>query len=492
LAGIPSVIAPIPGKKAGNLADIFSTVTSWAQRCVGILRLKEFDSSTPEGRSRERYRRAALTALSSAGAKVVAVITILIAVPLTLHYLGTERYGMWMTISSIIAMMGFADLGMGLGLLNTIAEAHGLDDRQAAVNYVSSGFFMLSGVALLILLVFAVAYPFIPWHKVFNVKSPQAIREAGPAMGVFIACFAISMPLGVVQQVQLGYQEGFINSIWESAGRVVGLVGLLLVIYLKAGLVWLVLAMAGAPALAWLVNSLVLFGRRRPWLCPQWHLATFSCAKRIFRIGILFFLLQIVVSVAFASDNLVAAQVLGSEAVAQYSIPSRVFSMTLLISTLLIGPLWPAYGEALARGDIPWVERTLKRSLTLIVFLVGIPSIVLIAIGSKVIHLWVGSAITPSFLLLLGLGIWTIMSALGHALAMFFNGANILRIQVICGFIMAISGLLLKIWLAKTIGLPGIVWGTVIAFFFCCLVPYAFYVPRLLSNLRNSSGLTNT
>ena len=104
---------------------------------------------------------------------------------------------------------------------------------------------MLFAMALLIVIVFAAVYPVIPWQRVFNVKSRQAIQEAGPAMAVFIACFAASLPLGVVQQVQLGYQEGFINGLWESAGRVLGLAGLLLVIYLRAGLVWLVLASLG-------------------------------------------------------------------------------------------------------------------------------------------------------------------------------------------------------------------------------------------------------
>lgn len=477
---------------AENLANLFNSITLLAQRCAGVLRFQEFDTATPEGRSRERYRRVALTAVSTAGAKVITVITLLISIPLTIHYLGTERYGMWMTISSIVAMMGFADLGIGLGLMNAISEAHGQEDRRAAARYVSSGFFMLTGVALLILGGLAIAYPFIPWPRIFNVKSQLAIQEAGPAMAVFLACFAANLPLGVVQRVQLGYQEGFVNSLWESAGKVLGLLGLLLVIYLKAGLVWLVLAMAGAPVVAWLLNSLILYCFRRPWLRPQWNLATFSCAKRIFRIGILFFLLQITVALAFSSDNLIAAQVLGPEAVAQYSIPSRIFSMALLISTLLAGPLWPAYGEALARGDIPWVVRTLLRSLILTVLIVGIPSIFLVILGPQIIRLWVGPEITPSFFLLLGLGIWAIMSALGHAVAMFFNGLNILRLQVICGLIMAISGLLAKVWLAKLIGLPGIIWGTIIAFFFCCLLPYGFYVPRLLSSLRNSFGLTNT
>ena len=223
----------------GKLGELFTSIASLAQQCAGLLRFKEFETSTSEGRSQERYRRVALTAISMAGAEVIAIVTMLISVPLTLHYLGSERYGMWMTISSIITMIGFADLGLGLGLLNTISEAHGQEDRQAAVRYVSSGFFMLSAVALVFLIVFAASYSFVPWQRVFNVKSPQAIREAGPAIGVFIACFTVAMPLGVVQQIQLGYQEGFVNGIWESVGRVLGLGGLLLVIYFKAGLVWL-------------------------------------------------------------------------------------------------------------------------------------------------------------------------------------------------------------------------------------------------------------
>ena len=138
----------------------------------------------------------ALTALSSGGAKVISVVTMLISVPLTLHYLGSERYGMWMTISSVIAMLGFADLGLGLGLMNAVAEAHGTDDRQAAVHYVSSAFFMLTGVAVIIGLAFALIYSHIPWARLFNVTSPLAVQEAGPAMAVFVACFTLNLPLG--------------------------------------------------------------------------------------------------------------------------------------------------------------------------------------------------------------------------------------------------------------------------------------------------------
>src|SRR6516225_8522455 len=89
-----------------------------------LARLKPFDTQNELGRSMERYRRAALTAVASGAAKGMAVLTALITVPLTVGYLGMERYGLWMTISSVIAMLAFADLGLGNGLMNVLSEAN--------------------------------------------------------------------------------------------------------------------------------------------------------------------------------------------------------------------------------------------------------------------------------------------------------------------------------------------------------------------------------
>jgi len=67
---------------------------------ISVLRFKPFDTSTDDGRSKERYRRVVLTAGSSFVNKTVTILTGLISVPLTVHYLGAERYGLWMTISA--------------------------------------------------------------------------------------------------------------------------------------------------------------------------------------------------------------------------------------------------------------------------------------------------------------------------------------------------------------------------------------------------------
>jgi hypothetical protein len=150
---------------------------------------------------------------------------------------------------------------------------------------------MLIGIAMLIAVLFFLVYPMIPWKRVFNVESLEAVQEAGPAMVVFFACFLINLPLGIVQRVQLGYQEGFQNSLWFVAGSLLGLAGVLLAIEMKSGLPWLVLAMTGGPVAAAAANSLHLFGWKRPWLRPLWTRVSESESK-ILSARESFFLLQ--------------------------------------------------------------------------------------------------------------------------------------------------------------------------------------------------------
>ena len=246
-----------------------------------IARLASFDTTTEQGRSDERHRKIFMTAGAAALSKVVSVGTALISIPLTLHYLGSERFGLWMTITSVIVMLGFADLGIGIGLLNAVSEASGKDDIEAIRRYISSAFAILSGIALVILVIFFFAYPFISWASFFNVKSPLAIQESGLAVAAFMLCFALNIPAGIVQRAQSGLQMGFVANLWQIVGSILGLSAVLLVIRFELGLPWLVGAMAGAPLVAALSNGVWFFGRVRLDIRPDWTLVCSEAMKEL-------------------------------------------------------------------------------------------------------------------------------------------------------------------------------------------------------------------
>jgi O-antigen/teichoic acid export membrane protein len=449
-------------------------------RRVVDLFLRPSDTSTEEGRSIERLRRVRLSLVASLAAKAIGVIATLITVPLTVGYLGTERYGIWMTISSFIALLSFTDLGLGNGLLNSISEANGRDDREKAREYLSSAIFLLSIVAIVILLAFSIIYWFIDWQWVFNISSTIALEEAGPAMFVFIACFAANMPLGTVHRVQLGYQEGFANSIWTAFGSLLSLVGILIAISLKAGLPWLVFAMSGLPAFGAFLNGVVLFRIRKPWLIPRFRCVKWLSGKKIIRTGFLFFVLQVAVAFAYSSDNIVITQVLGPEAVTQYAVPMKLFSIPPMLIMMALYPLWPAYGEAIERKEYKWVKRTLSKSLVIVILFTGVLAPFLVIFGGEIIKWWVGPSITPSFSLLLGLGVWMVIGTAGNSMAMFLNGANIVGVQVVTSILLAMIALVMKVILVGKIGIPGVIWATIIVYFLVVLVPYAYFIPRVL------------
>lgn len=55
--------------------------------------------------------------------KGISIPTQLLLVPLTISYISSELYGIWLTLTSIIGWIGFFDIGFGNGLRNKLTEA---------------------------------------------------------------------------------------------------------------------------------------------------------------------------------------------------------------------------------------------------------------------------------------------------------------------------------------------------------------------------------
>lgn len=445
------------------------------------------DESTEAGRGRGRQHRVVLAMTASSAARAISMATGFIAVPLTLHYLGAERYGLWMVISSLSLALNFADLGLGNSLVNTLANAHGRGDRSAARQQVSTAFFLFLGIAIALLLAFWAVYPFVNWTDAFNVQSPQAAEEVGPALWCFAVSLVLGFVVGIVSRIELAYQNAFANGVWTAAGSIGSLAALLLAMHYHARLPGLVLMLSGVPVLVTMGQALTVFFVTRPWLRPSLSWANGRVAADLMRLGAGYLVIQLAMTLSMYSDSIIATQILGLEAVTQYAVVSKPFA--LLSATLFMAfvPMWPAYTEALAKGDIAWVRQTLNRSLGLAIVVVGVPGLILIAVGGPLIRLWVRN---PSFevpaALLVALAAAALIQAVGGAWGTLLNGLSIVRFQAVCAVLTAIVALGAKIVLARRTGLPGLVWGTSLAQIVFTLLPIGLYLKYSLA--RRAAG----
>ena len=441
-------------------------------------------SLDPAERSAARHRRAAVTGITSGVSRAVRIGVTFITIPLTLHYLGNQRFGLWMTISSVLAMAGFADFGVGNGVLNTVSTAFGKDDWDGIRGAISSGFAVLTLIGAVLLALFFSIYRFVDWGNLFRATTADARAQAGPAVLVFVVCFALNIPLDVVQRAQLGLQQGFLTNLWEIFSSVLILVGILAVVHFHLSLAALVVAFAGAPVLGTWMNAGYFFGVSRRDLLPHLHLVSRQAIDKITRLGGMFFVLQLVVAVSYSADNFIIARILGVADVTVFSIPQRMFSVITVVVTMLMMPLWPAYGEAISRGDMLWVRHTLTRTLLGVFAFTSIVSATLLVFSNKLLLWWVGPGIHPSFLLMLGLAVWAVLSNCGSTLSMFLNGAGIVKFQVIVAAIFGIGCLLTKIVFTHLYGISGVPWATIVTYSLLSALPCALYVPRLLGRME--------
>jgi O-antigen/teichoic acid export membrane protein len=465
-----------------------SSFSGKVTRFISVIRLKPFNITTPEGRAQERLRRLFWTGLGSILARSITTVTTLVTVPITLNYLGVERFGLWMTITSIVAILGFADLGVGNVILNFVSEANGKDDRDAARNYITTALFVLSIITIALTVIFGIIFPLVGWEKFFNVTSQVARQEAGPAMMVFIICFLIGLPLSLVPRIQMGFQEGYISSIYTGITGLIGLGAIVLGIQLKVGLPWLVLIFSITPVLGNLTNGIGLFVFQRPWLRPKQHDIIIRYAKEIVKIGFYFLILQIANAVMYTSDNILIAKILGPEAVTYYAVPSKLFMLLPNILYMFLAPLWPAFSEANARGDFRWAQSALIKAIT-VTLIVCLSTLAFFLVFGKIIfHLWVGSIEYYSVSLILALGIWMTLFSIISALSLYLNAINKIRYQVIYASSAAILSIIAKILLTSRFGLSGVVWGGIGAVTGCMLVPYIIFLFKRFSKSTDSSN----
>ncbi len=423
-----------------------------------------------------------MTTVASGAARVIGLLASLITVPLTFRYLGPERYGLWMVLISVISVMSFADLGIGNGLINAISEAYGKDDRHLAKEYITSAFVMLLGIAAFLALVGAVGYPFVPWMRLFNVKSGAVAAEGAQAFLVLYCWFALSVPLGVIARAQAGLQQGYFPQIVGAFGSILSLLALLWVIALKGSLALLVFASTFGTIAATLVNGWILF-REHPWLVPAWHAYRANSAFKILKLGLLYFVLQCAFALAFTSDNIVIAQVLGAAAVAAYAVPQKLFSFVSMVVSVAITPLWPAYGEALARGDVTWVRRAFLGSLWL-ALAITVPACSLLAVaGPWILRVVMGKSLHAPMSLLIVLAAWGVVSSVSVVLSIILNGAGVLKVQTIQAVCASVANLALSIILTRRLGVMGVCLGSIITQMFITFPIYFFVIRNLFHNM---------
>jgi O-antigen/teichoic acid export membrane protein len=408
----------------------------------------------------------------------------LLSLPLAVRYLGAERYGVWATVTSTMALLNLLDLGIAGTLTNEIAYSYAVGDRERAARAVTNALAIAILVTFLAGLFFLAVWPHLNWAVMIKTSVSIPDSEISHTMGFAAALMLLGLPASLAARILAGYQELHRNSLIVAVGTALNLAGLLIGIRFRAPMpVLFVLATDWIP-LGNLAALSALLLWLKPWLRPRPSFLSLAAARGLLGSGAGFWLIQISAAIVFSSDNVVVSHYLGPAQVTPYSVTWRLVGMAAIVQGLLFPALWPTYAEAYARADHVWLRRAFRVNLHVTLALNLAFAVGLVTFGRALIRWWAGDVAVPSLWLLVVMAIWAMISGCMSAESCLLAAVNRTREQGGLSIIAAMVNLALSIFLVQRIGSTGVIAGTVLSYLLVLVVPQTLIVRQVLRELE--------
>jgi O-antigen/teichoic acid export membrane protein len=413
--------------------------------------------ATPQEADARRQRRdkALLDSiLSGIVVKLAATALSLVSVGVSARALGQPQFGVIATLSTLTGLMAFADLGIGSGLMTYLASATARNESDDARGMVATAFYGMLVLGLVFIITGVLAACLLPWTRILGVgqMSDDPVRVA---VGLFFVCAGVAIPTGLGQRILMAHQKGFNANLWLLMAAMAVLAGTLVAARLGAPLWCFVVVTTGIPVVVSLIQSIRVFRATFPHLRPSRREVSRSKLRTLAGVSGLFFGLNVAVAVAYQSDALVVASILGAGSAGVFAIALRMFN---LITGTLGGAsqqMWTSMAEALARGDRDWVRSRLFRVIAGSAAISVPASVALVVLGRPIARAWVGSQMAPPQALLACFAIWTIYSLAISQVGLFLNAAHVVGPQLVMAVAMTIANIGLSIFLTHQVGLIG-------------------------------------
>ncbi len=420
-----------------------------------ILSSKEivFDFFT---KGHERTILAKKNIVASFGIKVISVAINLALVPLTINYVNPTQYGIWLTLSSIVAWFSFFDIGFGQGLRNRFAEAKAKGNFENARIYVSTTYAVLTIIFLGVWILFFAVNFFVDWSKILNAPLEMAAELSTLALIIF-SFFCIQFVLKTINIVVIADQKPALAAFLDTLGQLLALI----IIYIltkttEGSLLNLGITFGFVPLLILLLSSIILFNTKYRAYSPKIKYIRFDHTKDIMSLGIKFFIIQIGVIVIFQTTNIIITQILGPDSVTIYNIAYKYFFVTAMIFFIILSPFWSAFTEAYTLKDFNWMKSTIKKLEKLWLMLLAI-IIIMLLFSDFILRIWIGDVVKVPLAVSATMALNIIFFTRYNIYMLLINGIGKVKLQLIIIISICICYIPVAIYSIKSFDLPGLI-----------------------------------
>ena len=388
--------------------------------------------------------------------KGCSILVQLILVPLTLDYLNTDLYGIWLTISSILLWLSFFDVGFTLGLRNKLTEALAKGDIVKGKKMVSTTYAIMVVIFIPLCVILEFLVPYVNWSALLNIQ--QTYNETiVQVMQVLVISFCFQMIFNVLGTVLTSFQKVALSGMFPVIGNFLSVI----VIYIltkttQPSMMNLAMTVSYLPLLVLVISSVYMYRNSLSSVSPNIKYVDFSLVKELFSLGAKFFVIQVQVLVMYQATNILISNISSPGDVTAYNIAYRYVGTAMMVFTLVISPLWPAFTEAYTKSDFEWMQRTYRKMSRLYKW-VALMIILMIICSPLVYKLWIGRTDVVPFSMSLLVGLYMLSSSWDSLQVNLINGIGKVKLQSYLTLVGIFLHIPLSFLLGRYIGALGVV-----------------------------------
>lgn len=423
----------------------------------------------------------------SAIIRLLNILISLILVPLTINYVTSEIYGIWLSLSSIVTWISFLDIGFGLGLRNKLTMALAFRKYRYGKILVSTTYFFMIIIFTIVCVLATIGCSYVNWSFVLNI-SPEYTKEVTISFQIVIIAFCVRMILQLIANVCQAYQKTAMASFIDLMGNIIALLFVLMMIGSVApNLIYLSSALCLAPLLAFFFANILLYKCKFQEVTPSIKFVRHFVLRDITSLGVKFFLIQIICVILYQTTNFIISHFCGPEQVTVYNIAYKYLNVAIMAFTIIQAPVWSAFSDAYALKDYDWMRRTYRRLLQIIIMTeLGIVAMVLVS--PVVYELWIGESVIIPFKVTVLLAIYTGILLINNLHAMIINGIGKIKLQTLTAWTQGLVFIPTVYMFASTLKLEGIL----IALILITIIPTYFLTKQVFLQVNNlAKGIYN-
>ncbi|MEM6344315.1 MAG: oligosaccharide flippase family protein [Bacteroidota bacterium] len=393
--------------------------------------------------------------------------------PISIDYLSSAQFGIFITLEMFIDWFAFMDIGIGKGLRNMVGGAFANDEKELARSYVSTAYFIIGGIFAVLILLFTILSFFIDWSAVLNADPEMRTELTYLVIVIFIA-FSLRFVASMVYEVFNAFQRTSMVDLFNMLGKLVFFLAIiLLVVSVSPSLLYFGMARSFAFASVPVAIAIYFFRTEFKALAPSWKYFNIKYAKSLTTLGVKFFFIQVALLIINETNYYLILKLIGPEAVTPYATAFKYYSIVVFGFSVAANPLWAAYIEAYEKKDFDWVRRTINQMLK-VWTLATLMMAIMVAVSPWVFELWVGEEVGGqiSYTMSILIALMIMVANWNSVFNLFINGTGKIQLQMWVTLGIGLINIPLCIVFVKVFGLGsnGVVLGSVISLLFMAMV----------------------